>query len=92
MLSLNFCFYFYYIVTVSRKLRKKKRNDTAPEITPPVSVDLDAIRQSVSSSIPPAVVTRVLLAEVINVKHDPYRMSEEVKVNLRILLKKEGKF
>lgn len=64
---------------MARKLRKKKRNGTAEPTSPP-AVDLDALRSSVSE-VPPAVVSKVLLAEVENVKHDPYKHTEEIKVD-----------
>ena len=57
-----------------RKLRRRKSEQVMPE---PVDV-------SSQDSMLPSVISKVLMVEVENITHDPFKVTEEVKVRIII--------
>lgn len=62
----------------SNRRRKLSRRHSAPAAT--TVTDPVADVAETSDSIPPSVISSVLMVEVENVAHDPYKTTEEMKV------------
>jgi len=63
--------------------RKLLRRHSAP-VTAPVADQMPDVSADASESVPP-VISNVMMVEVENVVHDPYKTTEEMKVSVLLV-------